>query len=86
MARKVYRLVNKEAEINLRNYKKEIITAVNAVAPGKHPVVYADRFEVNELSHQESVKLGRELCKIEKLRICGKMTQIYRLFYGKTKE
>lgn len=86
MARKVYRLVNKDAEINLQTHQKEIIEAVNAVAPGKNPVVFTDRFEVDELTHQESVKLGRELCKIESLRVCGKKTQIYRLFYGKTKE
>ena len=83
MARKRYHLIDSSTAVDLRDYKEEILEAVNAVVPGKHPVVYADCFEVDVLNQSESVALGRKLSSIKELQQFGKKIETFRLFQGR---
>ena len=84
--KKIYKLADRSQNANLLKYSEAIIETVNAVVPGKNPVVYADRFETDMLTHKEAVALGRALSKIPGLQQYGKQVTIFRLFQGSIKK
>ncbi len=79
------RLANsKHRDVNLLDYQEIIINTINQTVPGKNPQVYSDHFSTDELTHSESVALGRALSKIDGLNKLGKKITIFRLFDGCT--
>lgn len=72
--------------VDLRQYKKEITETIEEIAPGKNPKIYFDRYETDELSHSESVKIGRALAKLPCFSGYGKVIETYRLFEGRNVE
>ena len=61
---KEYRLADTLWEgVDLRKYRREIISAIEEAVPGKHPKVYKDYFTTDELNHSEAVRIGRAFSK-----------------------
>ena len=85
--RRKFRLINSEyKDIDLTTYSKEIIDAVNSVAPNKNPQVYKHYFSTDPLEQREAVALGRALAKINRLSNFGMEIKTYRLFSGRNYE
>ena len=84
--KKIYKLADKKQNANLLDYEQEIIKTVNMVVPGKNPKVYKDYFEIEMLTHQEAVALGRALAKVKDLQKFGKQVTTFRLFQGSIKK
>ena len=85
--RRKFRLMNSDYKgVDLKNYSKEIIDAVNSVAPDKNPQVYENYFSTDPLAQREAVALGRALAKIKGLSDFGMEIKTYRLFSGRNYE
>ncbi len=69
--------------VDLTQYSQIIIDTINNTVPGKNPQVDEHSFSTDELSHKESVKLGRALASLGELEVYGKQVTIFRLFNGK---
>ena len=67
-------------DVDLRQYKDEIESIIDEVAPGKHPKVYQDHFTTDQLTHSEAVRIGRALAKSDNLAAFGKTVTTLRLF------
>lgn len=72
--------------VDLTDFADEIRDTIEGAVPGKHPRVYADRFETDNLTHAEAVRIGRALSQRDNLKPFGKTVTIFRLFSGKTIE
>ena len=72
--------------VDLRQYKDEIESIIDEVAPGKHPKVYKDHFTTDQLTQGEAVRIGRALSKSDNLAAFGKTVTTFRLFSGSTVE
>ena len=70
-------------DVDLTQYSQIIIDKINATIPGKNPQVDKHSFSTDELTHKESVKLGRALASLDELECYGKQVTIFRLFDGK---
>ncbi len=81
-----YRLSDTSRNVDLRQYKDEIVNIINEAVPGKHPKVYADHFTTEQLTHSEAVRIGRALSKSDNLAAYGKTVETFRLFSGTTVE
>ena len=85
--RRKFRLINSDyKEMDLTTYSKEIIDAVNSVAPNENPRVYKSYFSTDPLEQREAVALGRALAKIKGLSNFGMEIKTYRLFSGRNYE
>lgn len=73
-------------EVDLTAYSKEIIEAVNEIAPGKNPKVFKTYYSTDELSQSEAVKIGQRLSKIPGLKDYGVTITTFRLFEGRLYE
>ena len=73
-------------DVDLTNFADEIMNTIEEAVPGKHPMVYADHFETDNLTHAEAVRIGRALSQRDNLKPFGKTVTIFRLFSGKTIE
>lgn len=83
--RRKCKLVNAAyAEVDLRQYEKVIIDAINEAVPDKHPKVFQNYFSTDPLSQSEAVRVGRALAKLPELKEYGKEVRTFRLFDGKT--
>lgn len=83
---KKYSLADTTQSADLRQFEEQIVKAIEAVAPGKHPKVFQDCFITDNLSHSESVRIGRELSRYKELARYGKTIETFRLFKGQTIE
>ena len=81
-----YRLSDTSKNVDLRDYKDEIIDIINETVEDKHPKVYEDCFTTDQLTPSEAVRIGRALSKSKNLRGFGKTVEIFRLFTGTTIE
>lgn len=54
---KKYTLADSTQGVDLRKFEKEIVAAIEAVAPGKHPKVYQDYFTIDILTQSEAVRI-----------------------------
>ena len=86
MKRKCKLSDSENRQVDLLQYKDEIIDTINRVVPGKNPEVFHDSFQTDPLERGESVKLGRALAKIPGLSKYGKEVTIFRLFAGELVE
>ena len=73
-------------EVDLTVYSKEIIDAVNEIAPGKNPKVFKTYYSTDELNQSEAVKVGQRISKIPGLKDYGITITTFRLFEGKLYE
>ena len=81
--RKYYLADTTHSDVDLRVYRKVIIEAIENVVPGKNPKIFKEYYSTDETTQGESVKVGRALAKIPKLKQYGKTVTIFRLFDGK---
>lgn len=83
--KRVCKLANHENnDVDLRDYEDIIIKTIEETVPGKNPVVKADRFVTDALTHSEAVKLGRAMSRVSELSKLGKEVTQYWLFEGRT--
>jgi len=81
-----YRLSDTSQNVDLRQYRNEIVDTINEAVPDKHPKVYADYFTTDQLTHSEAVRIGKALSKCDDLAAYGKTVTTFRLFSGTTVE
>ena len=73
----------KRGEVDLRDYKDVIISAVTEFAPGSTVTVHSDHYTVLEpLTQSQSVRIGRKICESELGKHCIQLT-LSKLFIGK---
>jgi len=77
-----YRLSDTSQNVDLRQFRDEIMDTINEAVPGKHPKVYADHFTTDQLTHSEAVRIGRALSRCDDLTAYGKTVTTFRLFSG----
>jgi len=83
MARRICRLADAgHKDVDLRQFEAEILKTVEAVVPGKNPMVEKDHFSTDDLTLSEKVTLGRALSKLPDLAQYGKVVSVFRLFEG----
>ena len=75
---------SRHRDVDLRDFRQEIIDTINKTVPGKHPEVFQSYFSTDPLTQSEAVAIGRALAKIERLKCYGKTVTTFRLFDGKT--
>ena len=63
--------ITKRSQVDLRDYKDIITKAVEEVAPGSTVYVGKNYYSINEqLSHGQSVRIGRKICESELGHYC----------------
>lgn len=78
-----YRLTNSmfRDSLDLTEYAEIIKCKAKQVNPNAMVTVYKDRYTIDNISHSESVQVGRLLSKTALADYCIKV-EISRLFYG----
>lgn len=67
--------------VDLREYEDIIRAEVAKVSPNAIVTVYEDKYTIDNITHAESVRIGRALSKTALADYCVKV-EISRLFYG----